>query len=159
MNYTKRSLISEGKTKKLWATDVPTHAIAEFSDDAMMYHAKKKLYFKGKGRYCNEINAILMKELNDSNILTHFVEKHSDNEMIVKRAEMIPVEVVVRNYSAGSMIDRLGLEYHKKLKFPVMEFCYKTTRLTTRLSTNTMLLQWGYALRKRCPLCSTTQCA
>ena len=129
MNYTKRSLIYEGKTKKLWATDVPAHAIAEFSDDAMMYHAKKKLYFKGKGRYCNEINAILMKELNDNNILTHFVEKHSDNEMIVKRAEMIPVEVVVRNYSAGSMIDRLGLEYHKKLKFPVMEFCYKNDAL------------------------------
>lgn len=129
MSYNKLALISEGKTKRLWATDMDAHAIAEFSDDAMMYHAKQKLYFKGKGKYCNEINAILMQELNDNSILTHFVEKYSDNEMIVKRAEMIPVEVVVRNYSAGSMIKRLGLEYHKKLKFPVMEFCYKNDEL------------------------------
>lgn len=129
MSYIRSVLISEGKTKRLWSTNVATHAIAEFSDDAMMYHAKKKLYFAGKGKYCNSINAILMQELNDNNILTHFVEKYSDNEMIVKRAEMIPVEVVVRNYSAGSMIQRLGLEYHKKLKSPVMEFCYKNDEL------------------------------
>ena len=61
MNYEKLQLLSEGKTKRLWATNSATHAIAEFSDDAMMYHAKKKMYFKGKGRYCNEINALLME--------------------------------------------------------------------------------------------------
>lgn len=129
MQYNKLNLLSEGKTKRLWATDCPSHAIAEFSDDAMMYHAKKKLYFPNKGKYCNEINAILMQVLEDNNIPTHFVAKISDNEMVVKRAEMIPMEVVVRNYSAGTMIERLGLEYHKKLKFPVLEFCYKNDKL------------------------------
>lgn len=129
MSYAKLALISEGKTKRLWATDSDAHAIAEFSDDAMMYHAKKKLYFKNKGEYCNAINAIFMNVLEQNNIPTHFVEKYSSNSTVVKRAEMIPVEVVVRNYSAGSMIQRLGLEYHKKLKFPVMEFCYKNDKL------------------------------
>lgn len=129
MQYNKLNLLSEGKTKRLWSTDSPSHAIAEFSDDAMMYHAKKKMYFPNKGKYCNEINAILMNELEDNNIPTHFVTKLSDNEIVVKRAEMIPMEVVVRNYSAGNMVDRLGIEYHKKLKFPVLEFCYKNDKL------------------------------
>ncbi len=129
MEYNKLSLISEGKTKRLWATDSSAHAIAEFSDDAMMYHAKKKMYFQGKGKYCNEINAIFMRLLEENNIPTHFVETYSENSMVVKLAEMIPVEVVVRSYSAGSMIKRLGLEYHKKLKFPVLEFCYKNDKL------------------------------
>lgn len=129
MNYTKLSLLSEGKTKRLWATDSPKHAIAEFSDDAMMYHAKEKLYFKGKGQYCNAINAIFMRLLEENNIPTHFVDVYSDNSMVVRLAEMIPVEVVVRSYSAGSMIKRLGLPYHKKLKSPVLEFCYKNDEL------------------------------
>ena len=129
MDYVKLNLLSEGKTKRMWATNSPTHAISEFSDDAMMYHARKKVYFPEKGRYCNEINAILMQVLEDNNIATHFVEKFSDNATVVKRAEMIPMEVVVRNYSAGAMIERLGLEYHKKLKFPVLEFCYKNDDL------------------------------
>ena len=129
MQFTKQNLISEGKTKRLWATNSEKHAIAEFSDDAMMYHGKHKIYFPNKGKLCNEINAIFMQVLADNNILTHFVEKYSDNEMVVKRAEMIPMEVIVRNYSAGAMVEHLGLEYHKKLKFPVLEFCYKNDNL------------------------------
>lgn len=129
MKLDKRNLISEGKTKRLWATDNPKCAIAEFSDDAMMYHRKNKLYFPGKGRLCNEINSVLMQVLADNNIPTHFVEKYSDSETVVKLAEMIPMEVVVRNYTAGTMIERLGLEYHKKLKSPVLEFCYKNDEL------------------------------
>lgn len=129
MKYEKLQLLSEGKTKRLWATNSGSHAIAEFSDDAMMYHAKKKLYFEGKGRYCNEINALLMEYLEENNIATHFVERFNDNSIVVKKAEMIPIEVVVRNYSAGNMIQRLGLEYHKKLKNPVLELCYKNDKL------------------------------
>lgn len=129
MNYEKLQLLSEGKTKRLWATNSATHAIAEFSDDAMMYHAKKKMYFKGKGRYCNEINALLMEHLEENNIATHYVERFDDHSIVVKKAEMIPIEVVVRNYSAGNMIQRLGLEYHKKLKNTVLELCYKNDKL------------------------------
>ena len=70
-----------------------------------------------------------MKVLQENNIPTHFLEQIDQNCTLVKRAEMIPVEVVVHNYTAGSMCRRLGLEAHKKLKFPVMEFCYKNDEL------------------------------
>lgn len=125
----KQQLLYEGKTKRMWQTDNPKLAIAEFSDDAMMYHAKKKQYFEGKGAYCNKINAILMQNLEENNIATHFVSLNDDNSGVVRRAEMIPVEVVVRNYAAGSIVDRLGLPYHSKLRFPVLEFCYKNDQL------------------------------
>lgn len=125
----KQQLLYEGKTKRMWQTDDPKLAIAEFSDDAMMYHAKKKQYFEGKGAYCNKINAILMQNLEENNIATHFVSLNDDNSSVVHRAEMIPVEVVVRNYAAGSIVDRLGLPYHSKLRFPVLEFCYKNDQL------------------------------
>lgn len=125
----KQQLLYEGKTKRVWQTDDPKLAIAEFSDDAMMYHAKKKQYFEGKGAYCNKINAILMQNLEENNIATHFVSLNDDNSSVVRRAEMIPVEVVVRNYAAGSIVDRLGLPYHSKLRFPVLEFCYKNDQL------------------------------
>lgn len=125
----KQQLLYEGKTKRMWQTDDPKLAIAEFSDDAMMYHAKKKQYFEGKGAYCNKINAILMQNLDENNIATHFVSLNDDNSSVVRRAEMIPVEVVVRNYAAGSIVDRLGLPYHSKLRFPVLEFCYKNDQL------------------------------
>lgn len=125
----KQQLLYEGKTKRMWQTDDPKLAIAEFSDNAMMYHAKKKQYFEGKGAYCNKINAILMQTLEENNIATHFVSINDDNSSVVRRAEMIPVEVVVRNYAAGSIVDRLGLPYHSKLRFPVLEFCYKNDQL------------------------------
>ena len=129
MEFTKLNLISEGKTKKLWATDSKKHAIAEFSDDGVMYHGKRKMYFSGKGKLCNEINSIIMHVLEENNIATHFVQKLTDSECVVKLAEMVPMEVVVRNYSAGTMQERLGLPYHEKLKFPVLEFCYKNDKL------------------------------
>lgn len=129
MQYNPVSLIYEGKTKRLWATEEKKCAIAEFSDDAMMYHGKKKLYFEGKGQLCNQINSILLQVLEQNNIQTHFVQKYSANAIVVKRAEMIPMEVVVRNYAAGSMVERLGFADHSKLKSSVLELCYKNDQL------------------------------
>lgn len=129
MMHDKVELLREGKTKSFWITSEPKYLVAEFRDDPTMYHSKKKEYFTGKGALCNQINAIIMGILQENNIPTHFVEQIDKNCSLVKRAEMIPVEVVVHNYTAGSMCSRLGLEGHKKLKFPVMEFCYKNDEL------------------------------
>lgn len=125
----KQQLLYEGKSKRVWTTNDPKFVIAEFNDDPMMYHAKKKQYFEGKGAYCNKISAILMQVLEDNNIHTHFVSRYDDNSMVVRRCEMLPIEVVVRSYAAGSIVDRLGLPYHSKLRFPVLEFCYKNDQL------------------------------
>lgn len=129
MEYQKLALVAEGKTKRLWTTNDDKHIIVEYSDDAMLYHAKKKLYFEGKGHYCNEINAILMRHLESNNIPTDFVKKLSDNCILAKKAQMIPIEVVVRSYAAGSMCKRLGIPPRQKLKSPVLEFCYKNDKL------------------------------
>lgn len=129
MAYQKQQLISEGKTKRIWATTSDRHAIAEFYDDPTMYHAKKKQYFDGKGILCNKINALFMTLLEQNGVNTHFVELYSDNSTVIRKANMIPVEVVVRNYSAGSMYRRLGIPERTKLKSPVLEFCYKNDQL------------------------------
>ena len=129
MAYQKDQLISEGKTKRIWATSSDRHVIAEFYDDPTMYHAKKKQYFDGKGVLCNKINALFMKLLEQNGIHTHYVEEFSDNSCVVRKAEMVPVEVVVRNYAAGSMCRRLGIPEKTKLKSTVLEFCYKNDQL------------------------------
>lgn len=125
----KIELISEGKTKRLWSTEDPQMAAIEFVDDAMMYHGKHKLYFSGKGKLCNGINALIMTELAENNVPTHFVSKLDESSSLVYKAEMIPIEVVVYNYTSESMAKRLGLVKGQKLKFPVLEFCYKNDRL------------------------------
>ncbi len=125
MQYTKIELLNEGKTKRVWSTENPRHVIVEFKDDAVVYHGKKKIFFENKGTLSNEINGILMRMLEENGVSTHYLCNYSSNESVVKRAEMIPVEVVVRNYSAGSMCERLGLAPCRKLKSPVLEFCYK----------------------------------
>ena len=129
MQYPKLELIAEGKTKRLWSTTDDKLVIAEYSDDAMLYHAKQKVYFAGTGHYCAEIDSLLMKQLYANNIPTHYVDRIEDNCLLVKKAEMIPIEVVIRNYAAGSMCNRLGIEHGKKLKSPVLEFCYKNDKL------------------------------
>lgn len=126
---TKKQLLSMGKTKRLWSTDVEGQAIAEFVDDAVMYHGKHKLYFDGKGKLCNAINAILMTELAQNNVPTHFVSLYDEVSSVVYKAEMIPIEVIVYNYTSQSMAKRLGLVKGQKLKFPVLEFCYKNDEL------------------------------
>ena len=129
MAYQKEQLISEGKTKRIWATTSDRHVIAEFYDDPTMYHAKKKQYFEGKSVLCNKINALFMKLLEQNGIHTHYVENFSENSCVVRKAEMVPVEVVVRNYAAGSMCRRLGIPERTKLKSTVLEFCYKNDQL------------------------------
>ncbi|MCM1042724.1 MAG: phosphoribosylaminoimidazolesuccinocarboxamide synthase [Corallococcus sp.] len=129
MEYEKHELIAEGKTKRLWATQNEGYLIAEFKDDAQAYHGKKKIYFDGKAKLSNGINAILMSLLEENGIPTHFISVYSPTEYVVRKAEMIPVEMVVRNYAAGSMCKRLGLAERMKLKAPVLEFCYKNDAL------------------------------
>ena len=96
----KLELISEGKTKRLWTTEDPQIAAIEFVDDSVMYHGKHKLYFSGKGKLCNGINALIMQELSENNIPTHFISKQDDVSSLVYKAEMIPIEVVVYNYTS-----------------------------------------------------------
>lgn len=121
--------IYEGKAKKLYETDDANLYIQEFKDDATAFDATKRGVIKDKGIVNNRISAKLFQFLGEKSIKTHFVKLLSEREMLVKRLEIIPVEVTIRNVVAGGMAKMLGLEEGLKLKEPVLEYHYKNDKL------------------------------
>ncbi len=122
-------LVAEGKTKRLYSTKNDDHLAVEYIDNSINYHGKHLVAFEGKGALVNNINSIIMKQLEANGISTHYMRRIDSNKTLVRRAEMIPIEVVVHNYSAGSMCSRLGLKSQQKFKSPILEFCYKNDKL------------------------------
>jgi phosphoribosylaminoimidazole-succinocarboxamide synthase len=125
----KRDKIYEGKAKILYTTDDPGLVIQYFKDDATAFNAQKKGTIQQKGIMNNGIASKIFEHLVKEGVKTHFVKKLSDREMLVKRVEIVPVEVIVRNRAAGSMCRLLKLEEGLRLKCPVLEFCFKKDEL------------------------------
>jgi len=121
----KGSVLQKGKSKTLYSTDHEDYLIAEFRDDATAFNSVKKASFAGKGRVNNYFNAFIMQRLAAEGIPTHFIRIRSENEAIVRRLDMLPVECVVRNVAAGSICKRLGVEEGLTLEPPVFEFFLK----------------------------------
>ncbi|MDO8580964.1 MAG: phosphoribosylaminoimidazolesuccinocarboxamide synthase [Candidatus Omnitrophota bacterium] len=121
----KREKLYEGKAKILYATDQPDYVIQYFKDDATAFNAAKKGTVDQKGVMNNKISTKIFEFLQSEGIPTHFVKHLSDREMLVKKVQIVPVEVVLRRRSAGSLCRLLGIEEGRKLKNPVLEFCYK----------------------------------
>ncbi len=125
----KTKLLYEGKAKKIWESEDPNLYIAEFKDSLTAFDAQKKATEEGKGALNCKISAYLFKLLEEYGVKTHFVECISENEMVIKKAQMIPIEVVVRNIAAGSLTRRLGIPQGKVLPFSLVEFYYKCDEL------------------------------
>ena len=125
----KMEQLYEGKAKKVYATDDPELCIVDYKDDATAFNGAKKGTISGKGIINNCITNHLMKLLESKGIPTHLVEQLSDRETLVKRVQIIPLEVIVRNIAAGSLAKRLGLEEGHKMSRPVLEYCYKNDAL------------------------------
>lgn len=125
----KGALRYEGKAKKVYATDQKNQFLVEFKDDATAFNGKKKGCLAGKGRLNNAISARLLSHLERCGVATHFVEKVSATEQLVRAVEIIPLEVVVRNIACGSLVQRLGLSPDQRLQPPVVEFYYKNDQL------------------------------
>lgn len=125
----KRELLYEGKAKKVYKTDEENFYVIEYKDDATAFNGLKKGTIAEKGIVNNKVSAILFALLEKNNVPTHYVKKLSDREMLVKKVEIFPLEVIVRNYAAGSICKRLGLEEGLKFKTPVLEFSYKNDEL------------------------------
>jgi phosphoribosylaminoimidazole-succinocarboxamide synthase len=119
----------EGKAKILWETDEPEYMVQEFKNDATAFDGTKHEVIAGKGVLNNTISSHLFGLLRDRGLRTHFVEKTSDSEMIVERLDMLPVEVVVRNVAAGSMVKRLGIEKGRRFDPAIVEFYLKDDAL------------------------------
>ena len=125
----KKEKLYEGKAKIIYATDEPDKVIAHFKDSATAFDAVKKATIKGKGVLNNTISSFFFQLLNESGVPTHFIKKLSDREMLVYKVDIIPVEVVVRNIAAGSIVRRLGIPEKTKFEPPLVEFYLKNDEL------------------------------
>lgn len=125
----KQELLYEGKAKKIWSTEDPTLVISEFKDDLTAFNGEKKSSEAGKGALNNKISTELFKLLDSSGIPTHFVKMLDDNHMLHKKADVILIEVIVRNIATGSLSRNLGIEDGKVLPFTLVEFDYKNDEL------------------------------
>jgi len=126
---TKKALVYEGKAKKIWSTDDADLYISEFKDDLTAFNGEKKSSEAGKGALNNEISTELFKYLNEKGIPTHFVEMMDANHMLHKKAEVIYIEVIVRNIATGSLSRTLGIKDKTVLPFTLVEFDYKNDDL------------------------------
>ncbi|MBA1438617.1 MAG: phosphoribosylaminoimidazolesuccinocarboxamide synthase [Epsilonproteobacteria bacterium] len=125
----KKELLYEGKAKKIWSTEDPTLVISEFKDDLTAFNGEKKSSEAGKGALNNKISTEIFKLLANNGIPTHFVKMLDDNHMLHKKADVILIEVIVRNIATGSLSRNLGIEDGKVLPFTLVEFDYKNDDL------------------------------
>ena len=137
--------IYEGKAKILYTTEKPDLLIQHFKDDATAFNAQKKGTIQGKGVINNAVSSVIFKFLESEGIKTHFVEKLSDREMLVKKVEIVPVEVVVRNFVAGSLAKRTGRPEGEKLKETLVETYYKDDALGDPMVTKDHIRIFGWA--------------
>jgi phosphoribosylaminoimidazole-succinocarboxamide synthase len=118
-------MIYEGKAKKVWATEDPEFVIVDYKDDATAFNGVKKGTISGKGVVNNTMSDLMFTMLEKNGIKTHFVEKLSDRETLCRKVKIIPLEVIVRNVTAGSMAKRLFIDEGIKLPRPIQELCWK----------------------------------
>ena len=119
----------EGKAKKVFSTDDPELLIVDYKDDATAFNGLKKGTIQGKGVINNRMSNLLMQRLEKKGIPTHFVQELSDRETLVKKVSIVPLEVIIRNISAGSFSKRYGVEEGIVFDEPTIEFSYKNDDL------------------------------
>ncbi len=119
----------EGKAKKVYATGDPNLVIVDYKDDATAFNGAKKGTITGKGVINNQMTNRFMAKLEKAGIPTHFVEELSERETLVKKVSIVPLEVIIRNISAGSFAKRYGVEEGIVFDAPTIEFSYKCDEL------------------------------
>ncbi len=125
----KKEQLYEGKAKKVFATENPELYIVEYKDDATAFNGLKKGTISGKGVINNRMTNMLMQMLEKKGIPTHFVEEISDRETVVKKVSIVPLEVIIRNISAGSFAKNYGVKEGIVFEQPTIEFSYKNDDL------------------------------
>ena len=126
---TKGKLLYEGKAKKIFETDNPEILLVSYKDDATAFNGVKKGTIEGKGLINNKVTNYMMRLLEKSQIPTHYIEEISDRETLVKKVSIIPLEVIIRNVSAGSFAKNYGVEEGIIFDEPTIEFSYKNDKL------------------------------
>ena len=144
--------IYEGKAKKVFATDDPNVVLVDYKDDATAFNGLKKGTITGKGVINNRVTNFLMQMLEKNGVPTHYIEEISDRETLVKKVDIVPLEVIVRNIAAGSLSKRLGLPEGTKLKKTVIEYCYKNDDLGDPMVNEYHIAAMGWATEEEVKL-------
>lgn len=141
----KKDLIYEGKAKKIFSTEKENVLLMEFKDSLTAFNAQKTGQFAGKGALNCKISTLIFKVLSQNKIAHHWIETSNENLMLVQKTKIIPLEVVVRNYLAGSLAKKLGLEEGNALKTPVVEYYYKNDSLNDPFVNEDQITALGWA--------------
>jgi len=138
-------LIYEGKAKKIFETDNANNVLMEFKDSLTAFNALKKGEFRGKGELNCQISTLIFQWLTKSGIRHHWIETRDKNKMLVEKTEIIPLEVVVRNFMAGSLAKKLGQKEGAFLGKPIVEFYYKKDELNDPFVNDDQIISMGWA--------------
>ena len=144
----KKEMLYEGKAKQVFATDKVDEVVVRFKDDATAFNAQKRGQVDKKGQMNNAITTLIFEYLNDKGIPTHFIKQIDEREQLVKKVDIIPLEMVVRNYVAGSMAQRLGVEEGLKSPVTIFDICYKDDALGDPLINDYHAIFLGAATRE-----------
>ena len=144
----KKEMLYEGKAKQVFATDKVDEVVVRFKDDATAFNAQKRGQVDKKGQMNNAITTLIFEYLNDKGIPTHFIKQIDEREQLVKKVDIIPLEMVVRNYVAGSMAQRLGVEEGVKSLITIFDICYKDDALGDPLINDYHAIFLGAATRE-----------
>ena len=141
----KQNLLYTGKAKSVYETDNSDYLILHFRNDASAFNGEKIAQLDRKGKVNNRFNTFIMQKLQEAGVETHFERQLSDDEVLVKRLKMIPVECVVRNYAAGGLVKRLGLTEGQPLVPPTYELFYKDDKWGDPMLSESTAIALSYA--------------
>jgi phosphoribosylaminoimidazole-succinocarboxamide synthase len=141
----RRKKIYEGKAKILYEGPEPGTYVQYFKDDATAFNAQKKATIEGKGVLNNRLSEFFMQGLNGIGVPTHFIKRINMREQLIRSVEIIPLEVVVRNFAAGSISKRLGIPEGTALPRPIIEFYYKNDALGDPMVAEEHIIAFGWA--------------
>ena len=144
----RRKKIYEGKAKTLYEGPEPGTIVQYFKDDATAFNAEKKDVIEGKGVLNNMLSEYFMVGLTNIGVPNHFIRRINMREQLVRACEIIPLEVIVRNFAAGSISKRLGIEEGTALPRPVIEYCYKDDKLGDPLVSEEHIAAFGWATQQ-----------
>ena len=141
----RRKLVYEGKAKILYEGTEPGTLVQYFKDDATAFNAEKKDVIEGKGVLNNRLSEFFMTGLGNIGVPTHFMKRINMREQLIRAVEIIPLEVIVRNFAAGTISKRLGIEEGTPMPRPIVEFCYKDDSLGDPLVSEEHIIAFGWA--------------
>lgn len=145
----KKEFLYEGKAKKIWTTDDPSTYVVEYKNSLTAFNAAKKDSIEGKGRLNNLISSALFEHLSKKGIPSHFIRRLDDLHQLVRAVKIVPIEVVVRNITTGSLCKRLGVEEGITLPRPLVELCLKDDALGDPLITEDHALLFGWTTQEQ----------